>query len=113
MIRALMASFPDIGLEKQKFNENYSMKIIFEYKNSFFYYYYYYSNLLFVGKYWTVANRRNFFINIAKYHKFDPLVPNNWYQFGFHDIHSIKVSSFFILFYSLLLSYFIYVLYLF
>lgn len=52
------------------------------------------------GNYWhETSNRKTFFLNFAKEHKFDPLLPDNWYLVPISAIRAHKVCCF--LFFSL------------
>jgi hypothetical protein len=47
-----------------------------------------------VGNYWLdTANRRLFFEKFAKSHKFDPLLPYNWYSISIDHILPVKVTQ--------------------
>lgn len=47
-----------------------------------------------LAKYWEVAeNRRQFFLDFAREHKFDPLVPKNWYSVSNELVRATKVSE--------------------
>lgn len=42
----------------------------------------------------SIENRRDFFDEIAVFHKFDALVPDNWYLITDHAVRSASVSRF-------------------
>lgn len=72
--KALLDSFPDIGLEKEKLRTrcmHYSLLIMF-------------IILLFIiiiiAEWYQVENRRAFFVNYANNNRFDHLNPINWYE---------------------------------
>lgn len=44
-----------------------------------------------IGGYWNVKTRRKFFDEFAREQGFDPLHPENWYQFTTADILKKKV----------------------
>ena len=93
VVRALMDVYPDVGLQEHMFSLKTSM-----FKNLFsislllllyslfllclFYLVLFYLILIIlIEKYWhNVDNHRDFFDRFAVQHKFDPLIPKNWYQ---------------------------------
>lgn len=55
-----------------------------------------------LAKYWEHAeNRRKFFLDFARDHKFDPLVAKNWYSVSNELVRATRVFKFcvFALFY--------------
>ncbi len=47
--------------------------------------------IYYIEGYWTdIKNRRNFFIEFARKHKFDPLVADNWYNFNMNSFKGIQ-----------------------
>ncbi len=67
-----MRLFPEIGLEEAKFP-----KVRREYTKQRKFIQQIYN----IEGYWNdIKNCRNFFINIAQKHNFDPLVSSNWYN---------------------------------
>ena len=47
-----------------------------------------------LGSYWySLAYRKQFFINVATQKHFDPLIPENWYSVSFSSLYSFKVPS--------------------
>ncbi len=80
-MRAAIQLFPEIGLEETKFTR---VKGIGVYNRIFP------NNKL--GGYWhDIQNRRNFFIEFAKKHNFDPLVAENWYNYTVDSFLGLKV----------------------
>lgn len=68
--RALMDLFPDVAFSKSKFIfECMIFLILFKFN--------YYLPIQIVA---SEEDRRNFFENYAATHKFNPLVPSNWYS---------------------------------
>ncbi len=44
-----------------------------------------------IGGYWNdINNRRNFFIEFAQKHNFDPLVADNWYNVNMNSFNEAQ-----------------------
>jgi hypothetical protein len=83
---ALKELFPNIGLEIHKFSTSPSTIPPFLLLVLLFIYVFSPEN------YWQEkSNRRAFFLNFAKEHKFDPLLPDNWYLVPISIIRTHKV----------------------
>lgn len=89
MQKAVIDSFPDIGLEERKFTHITSILfflltfVISISKLNFINY--------FEGPYWSGKTRKNFFLAYARKHSFDPLVAKNWYSVSVDDILKFQV----------------------
>eukprot|EP00026_Physarum_polycephalum_P001744 Phypoly_transcript_01746.p1 GENE.Phypoly_transcript_01746~~Phypoly_transcript_01746.p1 ORF type:complete len:627 (-),score=117.38 Phypoly_transcript_01746:106-1986(-) len=69
LVKALQDLFPDLKLDSSKFYQVPS-------------------------KFWQdAANRRKFFVNFAETHKFDPLIPTNWYTVSKEKFMSTKGAA--------------------
>lgn len=51
-------------------------------------------NTIFQGNYWrSIGRRRNFFVEYAAKHEFDPLIPDNWYSITKEQIYNMVCTS--------------------
>ena len=91
--KALLALFPEIGLDETRFRINrrmcHSPVILFIafliISNSTTH------NLISANFWQNSKNRRSFFEDFASRSTFDPLVVRNWYRVGYNDITACKV----------------------
>lgn len=79
----LLQAFPDIGLEEKKFSVLPCMRGIVLFL----------TNIIQVGFWLDLQNRRDFFDEFAAANKFDPLVAKNWYSVPKERIIERKVLS--------------------
>ena len=92
LIKGLLDVFPNIGLDRAKFN------LIQRMYSSFLFLLFFSFSVLFllilnkIIDFWhTKENRRKFFETYASARKFDPLNPENWYCQQRKEIHSVRV----------------------
>lgn len=87
LAQALIDLFPNIGLDKSKLLAKCMIIIVFIISLIML-------CLLDAGVWRDPKNRRAFFINYAEEHKFDPLIPKNWYLHPRDKIRNAQVTFF-------------------